>query len=309
MPLRLPEGYGQDIAMSGIAPNPDARPREGRDEWGALWVNIGISNLGEVKEFPLPDWSGWDTLNIPDIREPHRWEKIRAARETWPGKFIYAHGVSLYERCHFIRGLENVWTDIYTERDALCRLLDVLVEMDLYAVERFAEADIDAITWCDDWGLQDRLMIRPDDFRAIWKPRYARIYSAAHEAGLFTRLHSCGHIVEILDDLIECGLDIIQMDQQENMGLETLGERFGGRITFECPVDIQNTMARGNPEEIRAYTRKMVRCLGRPEGGFIANWYSDPVGAGHTDEAIAAMCEEFVRINRNYRALFQTPQG
>jgi uroporphyrinogen decarboxylase len=86
------------------------------------------------------------------------------------------------------------------------------------------------------------------------------------------------------------------MDQQENMGLELLGRRFGGRLTFYSPVDIQFTMARGNLDEIRAYARDMVRLLGRPNGGFIPRWYSDPKGAGHTPEAVDAMCEEFLRL-------------
>jgi uroporphyrinogen decarboxylase len=110
-------------------------------------------------------------------------------------------------------------------------------------------------------------------------------------------LHSCGHIVAILDDLIEIGLDAVHMDQQENMGLELLGRRFGGRITFFAPVDIQKAMYRP-VEEVRAYARRMVRTLGRPEGGFIARWYTDPEGAGHRREAIEAMCEEFLAAGR-----------
>jgi hypothetical protein len=113
---------------------------------------------------------------------------------------------------------------------------------------------------------------------------------------MFTFLHSCGYIVDILDDLIEIGLDVIQMDQQENMGLDLLGERFGGRITFYSPVDIQYTMVRGSLDDIRAYARRMVETLGRPDGGFIPKWYGDPRGAGHSREAIDAMCEEFLRL-------------
>ena len=157
--------------------------------------------------------------------------------------------------------------------------------------------------FCDDWGLQNRLMISPKAWRAIWKPRYARIYQAAHEAGLLNFLHSCGYIVDILDDLIEIGLDVIHMDQQENMGLAVLGERFGGRLTFFAPVDIQQTLARGKPDEIRAYARQMVTRLGTPGtdgfrfgGGFIPRWYSDPVGAGHSPEALQTMCEVFVEL-------------
>ena len=298
-PLDLPERWGNDFAYAVIEPHPDHRPygdyTEELDEWGALWKNLGICNLGEVAEPPLTDWADFEALNIPDIRDEHRWQGVKQAREKAGDKFLIAPGVSLYERVHFIRGLQNTWMDIYTNPDDLCRLIDVLADMNVYAIERLAKYDVDAIMWPDDWGLQDRLMIDPEKWREIWLPRYRRVWQTARNAGVATFLHSCGNIVDILDDMIEAGLQVIQMDQQENMGLELLGKRFGGRITFHAPVDIQNTMARGNPDEIRAYCREMVRHLARPEGGFIPKYYPDPRGAGHTQEAIDAMCDEFVK--------------
>lgn len=153
---------------------------------------------------------------------------------------------------HFIRGLENTWADIYENPYELGMLIDLLVDMNLYAIERYASAEVDGFMFCDDWGLQSALMISPKSWKEIWKPRYAKIYQAAHNAGMLTFLHSCGYIVEILDDFIEIGLDVVQMDQQENMGLELLGKRFGGRISFWCPVDIQSTMVHGTLEEIFA---------------------------------------------------------
>jgi len=298
LPFSLPEPFGTDLAWVGMTPSPDERPRQGVDEWGCVWENIGVSNLGEVKQFPLQDWSMWERLPIPDIREPRRWRDLEGARERAGDKFLIANGISLYERAHFIRGLENLWMDIHLAPEALGQLIDVLVEMNLYAIERYAEAGADGFMFCDDWGLQTGLMISPAAWRRIWKPRYARVYEAAHRAGLLTLLHSCGDITQIMGDLIGIGLDVIQMDQQENMGVELLGERFGGRITFWCPVDIQQTMVHGTLDEIRAYCRKLVTTLGRPEGGFIAQWYGDPVGAGHRPEAITAMAEEFVKLSQ-----------
>jgi len=298
--IDFPDDYGTDFANTGMSRSPDMRPGKegGTDEWGAVWRNIGGFTMGEVVDFPLKDWADFDSLKIPDIHEPDRWDRLANAREEAGDKFLIAHGISLYERVHFIRGLENTWLDVYEAPEQLGRLIDILVEMNLVAIEKFAAAGADALMWPDDWGLQDRLMISPEKWREIWKPRYKRVYDAAHQAGLAAFLHSCGYIVDILDDLIEIGLDVVHMDQQENMGLELLGERFGGRITFWSPVDIQMTMARGNPDEIRAYCRKMVQHLHRREGGFMPRWYTDPAGAGHTQEAIDAMCDEFLKISR-----------
>jgi hypothetical protein len=298
----LAPGYGTDFAWIGMDPSPDARPSKGIDEWGAVWGNIGRSNLGEVKDFPLKSWDDFPKLKIPDITDPARWKNLKGARERAGDKFLLGSGISIYERVHFIRGLENTWADIYENRDELCKLLDILVDMNLYAIERYAEEGVDGYFFCDDWGLQDRLMIRPDIWREIWKPRYERIYKAAHEAGMLTLLHSCGYIMDILEDLIEIGLDVIQIDQQENMGLRTLGEKFGGRITLFAPVDIQKTMAYGSKDDIQRYVRDMFRYLWRPEGGFIPQWYADPVGAGHTQEAIDTMCQEFIKVGKELYA-------
>jgi hypothetical protein len=275
-----------------------------------VWENIGVSNLGEVKRPVLTDWADWDTLTIPDIRDPSRWKSLEGARERAGDKFLVAVGISLYERVHFLRGLEDTWVDIHANPSELGRLIDVLVDMNLFAIEQYAQAGADGYMWSDDWGLQDRLMISPESWREIWRPRYARIYKAAHDAGLLTFLHSCGDITAILDDLIDVGLDVIQMDQQENMGVDVLGQRFGGRITFWCPVDIQATMVHGSPDDIRAYCRELVTTLGNPKGGFMAQWYSDPAGAGHSQEAIDAMCDEFVRLSNQHTTVEPTvPAG
>lgn len=299
LPYDFPEKYGSDFYWTGMSPSPDDRPSKGgRDEWGALWQTMGTSQLGEVKEFPLKSWDDYASLTIPDIADPQRWQVLEGLRQRAGDRFILASGISIYERVHFLRGLENTWADIYQATTELERLIDLLVEMNLAAIEKYARAGADGFITCDDWGLQTRLMISPKAWRAIWKPRYARIYQACHDAGLYTFLHSCGYIVDILDDLIEIGLDAIHMDQQENMGLELLGSRFGGRLTFFSPVDIQCTLARGNPDEIRTYSRQMLSLLGRPGGGFIPRWYSDPAGAGHTPEGVDAMCEEFLRLGQ-----------
>ncbi len=297
---------GTDIYAYYLPGNPDARPKNGTDEWGAVWENIGISNLGQVKEFPLKSWDDFERLKIPDIREPWRYKGLMDIRNSAGDKFLLGNGVSLYERIHFIRGLENAWMDIYDNEKELRKLMDILVDMDIYLIQQYAKAGFNGFIWCDDWGLQDRLMISPLKWREIWKPAYAKVYKAAHDAGMLTFLHSCGYIVDILDDLIEIGLDVIQMDQQENMTLELLSKWFRGKITFWNPVDIQKTMAHGTIEEIKAYARKMVRLLGTPKGGFIAKNYSDWVGAGHSMDAVRAMAEEFADISKNYEELFKT---
>ena len=61
-------------------------------------------------------------------------------------------------------------------------------------------------------------------------------------------------------------------------------------------------MAYGSKDDIQRYVRDMFRYLWRPEGGFIPQWYADPVGAGHTQEAIDTMCQEFIKVGKELYA-------
>jgi len=299
LPHDFPErwGYDSDFYFSGMNPPLDPRLARGVDEWGCVWDNAGISNLGEVVSFPIKNWSDFNERMIPDVNDPNRWECLTGIRETAGDKYLICGGISIYERVHFLRGLENTWADIYENQENLCSLVDVLTDINIAAIEKYAALGADGCLFYDDWGLQDSLMINPLKWREIWKPRYKRIFDTLHNHGMDAFLHSCGYIVDILDDLIEIGLDVIQMDQQENMGLELLGTRFGGRITFFSPVDIQKTLASGSTSEIERYCRDMKKYLATDNGGFIPRWYTDPDGAGHSEQSVRAMCDEFLRIS------------
>ena len=236
----------------------------------------------------------WDICQV--IESEDRWQDLEGIRRRFPDKFLVGYGMCIYDRAHYLRGLENLWTDIYLNTHELERLLDILVELNLKAIKMYSRLQYDGYYFWDDWGLQDRLMISPDKWREIWKPRFSVIFEAVHKAGMYSFMHCCGYIVDILDDLIDSGLDVIQMDQQENMGLETLGQRFSGKITFFSPVDIQTVMNTASQQQIRQYCHKMVEHLGSIKGGFIAKYYIDSKSAGHSQKALKAMCQEFLKI-------------
>ena len=59
-------------------------------------------------------------------------------------------------------------------------------------------------------------------------------------------MHSCGGILDVIEDFVEIGVDVLQIDQQDNMGIDELARRFAGRLCFFCPVDIQTTLPVGS---------------------------------------------------------------
>ena len=303
LPYDFPPPYSSDFYFAGADPhpdpliNPDLVIKEWVDEWGCRWKRLGDTLLGEVQNVALESYSQLSTFKIPDLEQPQRWENIKNLLLDKGDRYALGSGGSLYFRVTFLRGSENVWMDLYDDPEGLTSLVDLLCEFNIELVRKYKALGADGYIMGDDWGLQNTLQISPAKWREIWKPRYERIFSEARSLDMELFLHSCGHIVDILDDLIEIGLNAIHMDQQENMGLELLSKRFAGKINFFAPVDIQKTMCSGSMDEIRAYCREMTKYFHTEKGGFIPRWYTDPIGAGHTQEAINVMCDEFIKIS------------
>ena len=305
VPCALPEPYRNDFTGGGVLPKPELKwennanyVQKQTDEFGCVWEKLaGDKTMGQVVEFPLDDYSKLDDFKFPNYKEPDRYEHLKKViAENKEEKFVLVSiPFSLIHRLEYLRGHEAAWTDPYEYPNELEKLLDILSDIAIDAIDMLAEiGGIDGIISYDDWGLQDRPIVSPDIFVKFWKPRYKRVYHHAHEKGMLTFLHSCGHITDLLPHLIDAELDVIQQDQQENMGVDILAEKFGGKICFWDPVDIQSVMVHGTVEDVRAYARKLIDSFGRFNGGFIAKWYSDPDAVEHSWEKIHAMCKEFM---------------
>ncbi len=270
------------------------------DEWGCIWETFG-DTMGEVKTHPLKEWEDLEKLKIPDLENPARYENQKPMIEQNQDKFkMGAIAFVLFERMHHLRGFQQLMEDFYLERENVEKLGDIIVEHTIRVINTYAELGCDAIFSTDDWGVQDRLLISPKLWREIFKPRYKKIFDAAHKRNMKYILHSCGQITDILDDFIEIGLDVIQMDQQDNMGIDLLSERFGGRICFFCPTDIQTTLINNDKELIEAKAKELIEKLGKFKGGFMAKTYPQPTDIGATEESVKTMCEAFIKYGRYF---------
>jgi len=304
----LPEGFGSDFCHTGVYPDPDWDPAVKtssiwEDEWSVIWARLsGDITMGQPALHPLLSYDWLDTFRWPDYSKKERYLQMQEdVKKNTGDKFVLASiAFSLMHRLEYLRGHVNAWTDPYIYPEQLRTLLGILSELAILQIDNVAESGVDGIFSADDLGFQDRPMVSPEIFHEFFAPYYKRVYQHAKRKGLLTFLHSCGYIIDLLDDLIDAGLHVIQMDQQENMGVENLAKRFGGRVCFYCPVDIQNTMNKGTVEHVRAYSRKLIDILGAFDGGFIAKWYPAPEAAGHSIAKVRAMSEEFISYGSDF---------
>ncbi len=301
--MALPDPYPDDRISGGWSGggNTALEPQGGelrrwRDEWGVTWASLTDYDKGEVVAAAVADWADLDRYAPPDMgRREHYADAARRFAQN-PDHFrIGSLPGFVFNIARKLRKLDNYLCDVMLERANVERLHAIVREQLLAAIDRYAEAGADAVSFPEDWGTQDRLMISPALWREMFRPEFETLCGRAHGHGMYVWMHSCGKITAIIEDLIDCGVDVLQFDQPRLHGIDTLAS-YEGRVTFQCPVDIQTTLQTRDPALIRAEARELVEKLGAHGGGFVAGYYGGNEAIGITPEIQDHACRAFVEF-------------
>ena len=250
------------------------------DEWGNIWVRMTEgSERGEIHTPLLSDWSHLGSMQLPAVNDPS-W--IRAMRDFFSAagdKFrLAAIGCWIFDTARYLRKLEVYLTDMALGEDRLGELNDRVAAVCEGRIRMAAEAGADGIFILEDLGTQTGLLFSPAMFRRYFRDTYTRLYGLAHTLGMKVFLHSCGRNAEILDDLIECGVDCFQFDQPTLYDMPALAEKLARRrVMLWSPVDIQKVLPTGDRAFICDEARRLVRLF---RGGLTLKCYTDLPGIG-----------------------------
>ena len=279
--LRLDDTHG--VATNAIGTG-DHTKRATNDEWHCLWVRSEVANMGQVKGHPLENWEAIDTYRWPDPGDPSYYEGMEERFAGSEGKYVTTSiFMLLFERMHSLRGMTNVLTELYADRGRMAYLADRIVDFDIGVIRNIGErfpGCIHGFGFTDDWGTELATFVSPRMWSDFFQPRYARIFEAAHAQGWDVWMHTCGKVNEIVEPLIEIGLDVINLQQPRALGIEEMGRRFAGRICFESLCDIQATLPFKGAEEIREEAKLLLERWATPKGGFILSDYGDGEAIG-----------------------------
>ncbi|MCX6089711.1 MAG: hypothetical protein NTX88_04975 [Candidatus Atribacteria bacterium] len=238
-------------------------------EWGFRWSRKD-ETMGQPLEPILKDWDSIEQLTPPPLSFPGRYDELLQKKTKFPDKFLMASlALSGFTTMTFLAGFEEVLTALYTRPQPVERLIDIVFGFEENLIREVSALGVDAIIFLDDWGSQNGLMIAPDRWRKIFKPRYKRQFDLIHQQGMYVYFHTCGFIYPIIPDFIEIGVDILNISQPNLYDIPQLGRDFGGSVCFCCPVSYQTTGISGNPSDIHDYIEHLFEHLGHHNGGLI----------------------------------------
>ena len=273
-----PSGYSQRRWRSGDREYYD-------DEWGNVWVRMaGRSAKGEIHAPVIRDWSDMDSIRMPHYDTAGGAEELRQFFGAQPaGLFkIASVGGWIFDNARYLRKLEVYLMDLALHPDELRVLHDKVAGVYERKIHIAGRAGADAVFLGEDMGTQQGLLFSPAMFRDYFKPLYTRLMHLAAEYGMKVMMHSCGMNWEILDDLIDCGVNVFQFDQPAVYDMPALAEKLRRRrVALWSPLDIQKFLPTGDRRLIERETDRMIDLF---RGGLILKNYPDLAGIGVTQE-------------------------
>lgn len=284
-----------DILILDYLPPSDFKPsEEGENEWGAVWETAGDGTMGQPKKCPLSDgWELFGSYQFPDPDATGRFDSIAQTIAENSDKFIMGgFHLSGFAIASSLRGFEEAMMDLYLEPELFGQLLEGVAAFEMGVIRHFCRLGVDAIAFYDDWGSQSGLMIHPEKWREVFKPVYKRQFALVHELGAKVYFHCCGNIKDIIDDLIEIGVDVLNLNQPDLLGVDMLSERYRGKVCFNCPVDHQTVAITGGDAEIKQYVANLWEKLATPDGGYFG-YIEEYSSVGMSDANYRSICEAF----------------
>ena len=257
--------------------------------WGYVSPLRNAKGLKELEDYPLPDCSQDDDSHM--AAEVERAHAEGHAVTVWVGH--------MYESAWQIRGYEQFLMDTI-ERPAWAEcLLERLFEQNLLVARAAARAGADRITTGDDVANQNALMFSKDTWKKLihsrWEKVWAEIKSIHPESRIW--YHSDGNILDIVDDLVNAGVDILNPLQPECLDVDEVHRRHGDRVTFDGTIGTQSTMPWGTPEDVRARVKEVIEKYGRNGGLIISPTHVlEPEVPLENIDALFDACREYGRL-------------
>ena len=247
------------------------------DDFGCEWYTTMNGIVGSVLRHPLADMGKYPAYQLPDPEHSNGlgamdWAVFEAAvaRQKAAGEMTYGdlrHGHTFQQLCD-IRGYMDTLMDLSDGEEDTLDLLERLCQFNLAQIYHFLKADVDMVRIPEDLGMQTGPMISPALFRQYIKPLYQRMLQPVREAGKLVHMHSDGDIRTLVDDIIDGGVDVINLQDCVN-GVDWIGGKFRGKTCVDLDIDRQNITRFGTPRDIDAHIRRCIETVGCKEGGLM----------------------------------------
>jgi len=251
---------GYELDAKGVGASGDKASPAGRQALRRVWApehKGQISSWADFERYPWPD---------PDDATYDHFDEIRNLLS--PGMKMIGRAGDIFTNAWMYMGFESFCYAMVEQPDLVAALMDKIGRIILRTFERMAEIDgVGALWYCDDVAYTEGLLVSPHFLRERLFPWMRRIGDVCKAHDLPYVYHTDGVLWEVMDDLIECGINGLQPIEPKSMDIAQVKQRYGRRLCLIGNIDLGYTLTRGTPSEVEAEVRQRIRDCA-PGGGY-----------------------------------------
>lgn len=273
--IDLCRGYGSSFEESRegeTGPEGKGQHRiSGRTSWV---VRYPIETVEELKAYR------YEPPSVESLRA-HWVPAIRAQQRRFAPWTMYVPGGGCgFHAVYGLMSQERFSYWIYDAPAEIERLLEVVGEGHARYARVAAEEQLGPLYFIgDDIAYKAGLLFSPTFLKRTFIPMLRACIEPLHAAGIRVVYHSDGNLWEILDDLLDAGIDGLNpIEPLAGMTLEALRKRYGHRLLLVGGIDCSQLLPLGTSEEIRREVRNAMR-FAAPGGGLFIGSSSEIVPA------------------------------
>ena len=261
----------------GIEETPHEPNEIYKDEWGVTYQKNGWPIIAQI-DTPVKCREDWEAYTLPPVDTPYRlkiFKDVKAANTEDLAVVLGTLG-PFTMLSWYIMDFETLAITMYTDPEMVHEINEAVLEWTLGAIRlAIKEGGVDCVQISDDWGGTNALLISPDDFRTFFIPYFRRLVAGIKELGVPVIMHNDGRIWDVLDDLVDCGIDGLHpVERAAGMDLKKVKERYKGKLTPIGNINNKVTMASSDPDDVRKEVLECIREAAVDGGYMIATDHS-----------------------------------
>ncbi len=161
-------------------------------------------------------------------------------------------GMMMQQIYEFVFGLTDFSLLLYDDLMLIENLLDAGMEYWInFSKYIIKEGLVDFIFLADDVAFNSGLFIRYDNFKKLYLDRYKKIMEPFAANDIPIVFHSDGNLYEIMNDLIEMGVNCLDPIDPYAMDYKEVKKKYGKNISIMGNINLTFPLTQGTPEDVR----------------------------------------------------------
>ena len=253
-----------EVIHKDVFPIPDLQARD--TEAGAQ--SRGERDWVEEHQGPIRSWADFERYPWPRLEEVDL-RSLEWMEANLPDNMgCYDLTAHILEMVTFLQGYETLCFNLYDAPDLVQAVCERVGKFYLDYTKLLCDFDSVAVIWgSDDMGFRTSTMVSPEFLREQILPWHKACAEAAHTAGKPYLLHACGHLEEIMEDLIgSVGIDGKHSFEDAILPVTEAFRKYGNRISILGGIDV-DFLCRADEAAIRRRVREtLAACAGAERG-------------------------------------------